>query len=103
MEFATSRNSMHRLPLVGGFEKEKKKERTVTKMNELVLTGKSVPFTNIISFIDLMKARTKFGSHVAPIYWIKIIILDVFLRQKDPRLPSLSGTAMEVKSFFLKH
>lgn len=67
-----------------------------------MLTGKAFALTNIISLIDLMKALTKFGSHVQPIYWIKVIILDVFLRQKDPLLPSLSGTAMEVKRFFLK-
>jgi len=68
-----------------------------------VLAGEIVPLRNIILFIDLMKASTKFGSLVPPIYWIKIIILDVFLRQKDPPLPSLSGTAMEVKSFFQKN
>lgn len=49
-----------------------------------------------------MKANTKFGSRVQPTYWIKIIILDVFLRQKDPPLPFLSGVEMEVNSFFLK-
>lgn len=62
----------------------------------------NVPLTKIISFIDLMKTSTKFGNHVPPIYRIKIIILDAFLRQKDPPLPSLSGMGMEVKSFFLK-